>query len=194
MLAFGLVGAIHVGIIYVIISALVNHGSLIVPKSFHVTDVIPEPPKQAKQPDIRETFIKPDPVTVPIPDIPISDGTPDTGPKWVRNDPVKPLLPSIPKAVTALEGVGATHTIPPYPMAAIRGEMQGTVTLRLEIGTDGTVQNATVAESSGSAVLDDSALVWVKQHWRYRPATEDGKAIPSTTLAAVTFNLKNARR
>lgn len=95
---------------------------------------------------------------------------------------------------TQAHGVMATHTIPPYPPLSIRLEEQGTVMLRLEISADGSVTNASVEKSSGSSRLDQAAIAWVIQNWRYQPATHDGVAVPTTTEAAVKFDLRNAMR
>ena len=95
---------------------------------------------------------------------------------------------------TPVHGVMATHTIPPYPPLSIRLEEQGTVMLRLEISTDGSVTNATVEKSSGSSRLDQAAITWVIQNWRYQPATKNGVPVATTTEAAVKFDLRNAMR
>jgi protein TonB len=188
VLSLAMVGGIHAVVIWAIIVGLIQHGSIIPTGPIHVVDVHPKPPPPQPQPtNIKDTFVKPTVDTAVPPDFTI-DRDPGTSTTVARVEPHPPGIPS-----TALQGVTNTHTIPPYPPSAIRGGIQGTVTLRLEIGTDGSVADAVVAESSGSAVLDDAAVAWVKSHWRYRPATQNGTAVASTTLAAVTFNLKNAR-
>jgi protein TonB len=55
------------------------------------------------------------------------------------------------------------------------------------------VTNAQIEQSSGSNDLDSAAVQWVVAHWRYKPATQNGQPVVSTTEAAVVFNLKNAR-
>jgi len=32
----------------------------------------------------------------------------------------------------------------------------------------------------------------VKDHWRYKPATQQGKPVASSVMAAVVFDLRNA--
>jgi TonB family protein len=46
-----------------------------------------------------------------------------------------------------------------------------------------------VVSSSGHADLDEAAVAWVKSHWRYQPAMQNGGAVPATTNAVVTFTL-----
>ena len=66
---------------------------------------------------------------------------------------------------------------------------EGTVRLTLALDELGNVSGASVARSSGFAGLDDAAVAWVKSHWRFRPATQDGKPVASTVQADVTFRL-----
>ncbi len=79
---------------------------------------------------------------------------------------------------------------PPYPASAQRAEVQGTVAVRVQIGTDGKVLTAAVESSSGSSVLDDAAIRHALKKWRFTPATRDGVAIVSTKLINVVFQLK----
>lgn len=90
-------------------------------------------------------------------------------------------------------GLTNTHTTPPYPPMARRLGQQGTVILSITVAADGSVSAAQIATSSGIPELDQAALEWVKGHWRYKPAMQGGVAVPSTTQAAVKFDLKQAR-
>lgn len=94
---------------------------------------------------------------------------------------------------SAASGLTNTHTTPPYPPVARRLDQQGTVVLSITVAADGSVSAAQVATSSGVPELDQAALDWVKSHWRYKPAMQGGVAVPSTTQAAVKFDLKQAR-
>src|SRR5262249_17895839 len=69
-------------------------------------------------------------------------------------------------ADTAASGVTGTHTIPPYPMTAIRLGKEGTVMLHLTISAEGSVASASVTQSSGFTDLDQSAIAWVLAHWK----------------------------
>jgi len=66
---------------------------------------------------------------------------------------------------------------------------QGTLRLRLAITADGGVSDAQIESSSGHPRLDDAAMQWVKAHWRYEPALEGAKRVPTTAQAVVTFKL-----
>jgi periplasmic protein TonB len=89
-------------------------------------------------------------------------------------------------------GIAVTHTIPPYPLLAIRLEEQGAVQLRLVISAQGMVTDAVIVRSSGFQDLDQAARAWVMAHWRYRPAMRGGVAVPSAADALVRFDLRNA--
>lgn len=97
------------------------------------------------------------------------------------------------QADASAAGVTSTHTTPPYPPVARRLGEQGTVILAITVAPDGSVSAAQVATSSGVPELDQAALNWVKAHWRYTPAMQGGVAVPSSTQAAVKFDLKQAR-
>ena len=91
----------------------------------------------------------------------------------------------------AAAGIIATHTIPPYPLIAMRLGEQGNVTLRLTVTADGHVAKADIVTSSGSHNLDDAAQQWILAHWRYRPALDKGQPVASQAVATVIFNLKD---
>lgn len=81
------------------------------------------------------------------------------------------------------------RNIPPlYPLDAARRGEQGTVTLRLTIGTDGGVLTAEVAKSSGSPRLDRAALTRIET-WHFKPAMRDGKPQIDVIEFGVEFQL-----
>jgi len=70
---------------------------------------------------------------------------------------------------------------------------QGSVLLDIVIGADGRVTSASVIGSSGHSRLDEAARTWVVGHWRYKPATQNGKLVTSRERVRVVFNLSRAR-
>jgi protein TonB len=86
----------------------------------------------------------------------------------------------------------ARNPPPVYPAAARRREQQGTVTVRVLIGADGSVERAEVAESSGFDSLDDAALDTVRSRWRFVPARHGGVAVESWVLVPIRFALIEA--
>jgi protein TonB len=70
----------------------------------------------------------------------------------------------------------AGNTSPAYPAAARRMGDQGEVRLDVHVGVDGSVLDVQLRTSSGSPLLDRSAIDTVRR-WRFRPATVDGQAV-----------------
>ena len=65
--------------------------------------------------------------------------------------------------------------------------MEGDVTLRIEVDTDGKVTKAEITKSGGGA--DEEALKAVKQS-RFEPAQKDGKNVPAEFTYIYRFRLQ----
>ena len=80
---------------------------------------------------------------------------------------------------------------PPYPNDKLRLEEEATLRLRLSIDARGRV---TAVEPVGRA--DPSFFEAARRHivraWRYKPATEDGVAVPSVMVINLSFRLEEA--
>jgi periplasmic protein TonB len=96
------------------------------------------------------------------------------------------------KRVVISSGVAQSLLIqkvnPVYPPEAKAAKVSGTVVLRIEIDTTGTVQNPQVV--SGNSMLQQSSLDAVKQ-WRYRPYTLNGQPVYVETTVNVVYSLAN---
>jgi protein TonB len=68
-------------------------------------------------------------------------------------------------------------------------EEEGTVLLRVTIGTNGRVEAVEIEESSGFPRLDQAALKAIRA-WRFAPATRGGQAVASWVTVPVTFQLR----
>ena len=86
----------------------------------------------------------------------------------------------------------ARNPPPTYPATARRRAEQGTVTVRVLVAADGSVERAELAESSGFDSLDDAALETVRSRWRFVPARRDGVAVESWVLVPIRFALVEA--
>ena len=78
---------------------------------------------------------------------------------------------------------------PPYPPSKIASEEEAVLRLRLSIDPRGRV---TAVEPVGRA--DPAFLAAARRHllahWRYKPATVDGRAIASATIISLRFELE----
>jgi TonB family protein len=100
-----------------------------------------------------------------------------------------PPPPQPTAAPCSLQPVAGTHTVPPYPDLSRRLNEQGDVTLVVTIDPHGTPTDVTVQNSSDTPRLDDAAVAWIKQTWRWMPP-EGSCASGVRTLVKVTFRLK----
>jgi TonB family protein len=80
-----------------------------------------------------------------------------------------------------------TQVAPEYPDVAQKAGVEGTVTLRVEIGQDGTVQD--IETISGPPLLARAAEEAVAQ-WRYVPTLVDGNPVNVVTTVSLEFHLK----
>ena len=79
---------------------------------------------------------------------------------------------------------------PPYPFAARRNGMEGSVVLRAHVLEDGHCAEVKLMTSSGHDLLDNSALETVKR-WRFVPASRGGVAVASWVEIPITFRLQD---
>ena len=80
---------------------------------------------------------------------------------------------------------------PKYPQQAVRGRMQGTVTLRVLVDEGGKPLQVVVESSSGHKVLDDAARNQVLASWRFQPAVQNGRQVKAWARIPVTFDLRS---
>lgn len=93
--------------------------------------------------------------------------------------------PLVPPDVTAAY---RANPPPAYPLVARRRGMEGVVLLRVLVAADGRVAEVEIAEGSGFAVLDQSALETVRG-WRFRPASRGGRAVEARVEVPIRFSL-----
>jgi periplasmic protein TonB len=187
---------LHLGALWALINGLHVHVFPVpTPKTeATVIDTAAPPP---------EKFIPPD--FTPNPTTTVVEQLPPVIPELVTSDPTPPAtvdtLPpigpgavaTIPTPVITNAAVDPRHplTQPAYPMASIRGNEQGALNLSVLVGIDGRVRDAKVAESSGSARLDQAAVEEAKSRWHLRPATRDGLPFEQWLTLRVVFRLEN---
>jgi protein TonB len=189
----GGVALLHVGIVVGLITGMANKIERYIPKDLVVrmTDIDPRPKTDPVPPTPVIQKAQPTPDNIPVPVITTETPTPTA----LSQPPQTPTATSNPPpADSGASGVVSTHTVPPYPQEARAAAHQGTVMLQMVISAQGDVTQATVLQSSGFPELDQAAIAWVQSHWKYKPALQNGQAVPSQSQAAVKFDLKQASR
>ena len=92
--------------------------------------------------------------------------------------------PTPPVAVTSHAVTGDD-----YPVESIPLQEQGVARVDYVVRADGVVDEAKITQSSGSPRLDAAAIVIVSR-WRFKPAMENGRAIPWQQFSNVAFVLR----
>lgn len=143
----------------------------------------PKPPPKAK------SVPKPKPVPVtPLPkmtEIAKAEPEPTVPAPKVESEKMLDLPAAGPKDV---QTVGCRVPAPEYPRGARRLRLQGNVLVRLVIDTNGAIQTATIARSSGNEELDEAARKAVMAA-SCAPYIENGRAIAVRAAQPVSFRL-----
>jgi protein TonB len=104
---------------------------------------------------------------------------------------VSPPQPAPSIAGVLQPGEIVSRTDPTYPESAQEAGIEGTVKLRVMIGTDGAVRSMAVI--SGPGPLVEAAEAAVGQ-WRYTPTLLDGKPVEAEDDVSVVFQLPSAAK
>ncbi|MGD0111710.1 MAG: TonB family protein [Armatimonadota bacterium] len=80
---------------------------------------------------------------------------------------------------------GAGGPLATYPKNALDQNLEGSVTLTIAVGADGSMKSASVTNSSGQKLLDAAALRAVKSGWSFTSGMKNGK--PAAGTVTVTF-------
>lgn len=194
----------HVALIAVVMSAKMDlpdkiRNTPIVIDFIHEDD--PPPPNTLRQPDRqvpREPTLAPPDRVVPTPtsaDPIVGDATPAL-PSFddiirPRVEPQPRVWPT-PRPAPVKAGpqllTPASELKPPYPQSKLLSEEEAVLRLRLAIDNRGRV---VAVEPLGRAdpIFLAAARRHLIAHWRYRPASEDGRAITSETVITLRFQL-----
>jgi protein TonB len=152
----------------------------------------PEDSKPQTHPSTQVQLVAPDPVIDPPPlSGPAVDPFPATpSPQPMPGPFVDPVpIPEGPVARTGPRFATAADDVrPPYPEAMRALDKEATLRLKLSIDERGRV---TAVEPVGKA--EPAFLAAARRHilkaWRYTPAMEGDRAIPSTTVITLSFKL-----
>lgn len=158
---------------------------------------IPPPPvvpvEQHRVPESHPAIARPSQTTPPIAPVLV-----DHDPMQSQADDHPQLVPPVqPEHVIddgqPLPGVRLEYAeapAPAYPRDALREGIEGTVLLQVLVGVDGVPLRVDVQRSSGDRRLDLAARKQVLEHWRFRPAMKDGRAMQAIGLVPIDFHLQ----
>jgi len=197
--------AIMVG--HIVVIALVMSAKLDLPDRIQrtITDTynvsLPPPPPEQLPPEQhtnpRES-IRPVPTPLPIPlpndnpvipdpaPLPLPGGSAGTG--TLPGPSVDPLPIPDPVRVGPRFATPPGLVRPPYPPSKISSEEETTLKLRLSINAAGRVVSVEPVGPADRAFLE-AARRHIIARWRYKPATEDGRAVASSSVITLRFEL-----
>lgn len=200
--ALMLIVAGHAALLAAVMTAKIDISGTFTPTKTDVKliPVPPEPaqnppePKQAPRQSVIDTV--PRVVPVPQPNLPRLDTTPMPLPlpdPGLVIGPV-PSPDTRPAPVPVRTGprfiTPDSRLKPPYPQQKLRLEEEAVLRLRLSIDERGRVA-AVEPVGRTDPVFLAAARRHLIAHWRYQPATEDGRAVASSTVITLRFQLED---
>jgi len=151
----------------------------------------PPPPPQMERPPVE---IPPPDVAIEVPQETQTTAIVDVTDKPVPHAPPQPPAPVAKKVQVAPKpGKGFPSSEDYYPPASKRLGEEGSANIHVCVGPNGKLtEDPTLAQTSGSARLDDGALKLAKAaSGHYTPGTEDGQATAMCTVFKIKFELRN---
>lgn len=166
----------------------------------------PPPPPAQQRPAVEQPRASPQShVDQPRPSIPLDSG----GPAMDIGLPTTDIVPDVTKLIEAPLGsvvsdpptpsvvrvaaeaiTPAEYLRPPYPDSKRRTEEEAVLRLKLQIDQRGRVVDVAPVGTADPDFLS-SARRHLMRYWRYRPATEDGRAVPTSITITLRFQLED---
>lgn len=193
-------------LVHVAVIALVMSARMDLPARFKepplTIDLIPEqapPPPAPSDPQVKPrpselAVTQPQPAvplppseSVTIPSVPLPGGE-LVGPATDPVPPTQALPTPAPVRNAAQLLTSGADLRPPYPPAKLLTEEEADLRLKLTIDLDGRV-SAVEPVGRADAVFLAAARRHLIATWRFRPATEDGRPVVSTTMITLRFRL-----
>ena len=146
----------------------------------------PRPAQSVVIPDQVVPVPLPDPIAIdptpPLPDPrPVVGPTPQPGP---TDDPIPTPVRTAARLLTS-----AYEIRPPYPASKLASGEEASLRLKLTIDERGRVIAVDPVGPADPAFLN-SARRHLLSRWRYKPASEGGRAVTSTTVITLKFQLE----
>ena len=189
--------SVHVAALAALMSAKMDLPQRIRDHRTEVTFIpIPQPPPEQRikpQQPHQQTFTRPDPTaSIPLPDPKVVDPTPQVPiiDSWPGQsaDPPRPNPQPLVVRTGARLLTPASELKPPYPQSKLLAEEEATLRLRLTIDERGRVVAVDPIGRADPAFFD-AARRYLIAHWRYKPASEGGRALASTEVITLRFQL-----
>lgn len=192
-LAIAIVALTHASLGYALVSGLAYTVIQKAPdglKTFNVEEVQPPPPEQRaipkKVPDSQPRVIAPPSSEVrlqALPSVvtPAAAPAPPAQPYPAQSLPSSPAIKQVPprSATGDLQGLFRAAD---YPIAALEGLEQGSVTVQLTVGVMGRVRACDVTSSSGSRALDNASCQILQSRASFTPARDSGGNLTTDTV------------
>ena len=192
--------ALHVFIAWALATGLARRAIELVAPPIQ-TEVVEEVKKEDQPPPPPPPQMERPPVEIPPPDVAIEVPveTQTTAIQDVTDKPVPkappPPPPPAPKRnlVAPKPGKNFPTAEEYYPPASKRLGEEGSANVHVCVGPNGKLtEDPTLAQTTGSARLDDGALKLAKAaSGHYQPGTEDGTPTASCTVFKIKFELRN---
>lgn len=141
----------------------------------------PTPPEQPAPVTVAPTPLVMAPVTAPPPIA--------VAPPPAVNVPAAPAAKAAPVTPPDFSADYLKNPAPRYPVESRRLKEQGTVTVKVLVSPEGTVQDLKLAESSGHSRLDKAALAAIR-NWRFAPAKQAGQPVATWVIVPIPFVLQ----
>ena len=171
-----------------------------------VVDLIQEAEPPPPNPVPHETPAKPQPSVIdqPVPQVPLPEPTRDLvdsrptplptfddliGPKIEPKPRLEPEPRPAPVVSAARLLTSASDLKPPYPASKLASGEEALLKLRLTIDERGRVV-AVEALGPADRAFVEAARRHLLARWRYKPASQDGRAVTSTAVISLRFQLE----
>lgn len=204
VVAIIIVALIHVALGYALITGLAYSAIKKAVERVTTVDIEEEVPEEEPPPPPPPDEVQPPPPVAPPPPINVSvappqiqtvDTPPPPAPVFVQ--PSRPPAPPPPPAPSKARGLTpdglarwSARIQENYPPRAVRDEIEGRVGVRVTVGPNGRVSDCSVANSSGSSILDDAACAGMRSYARFNPALDAaGNPISGTYSTTIVYQL-----
>jgi protein TonB len=154
----------------------------------------PEPPQPIQRSSPRPTMPDPLVTTTTQPETTVTLFPPvDLRPQPTFDQPVSVDPPKIATPVIVAPQYDqryADQLQPSYPTAMARAEIEGSVTVRVLVGTDGRVKQVEVLAATDPSFAESTTAQALKR-WRFKPSTKDGAPTEGWVTMRLRFVLTN---